>query len=347
MHHGLLMMDMLTHFSVFLVGYTLFSAASLAFAYVFFLPHLKKNIYSKLACVTLLLGLASLQYCHYLSLTSSFDALANQYYLTCLLLVPASFYYFSRFVLFVDSTLELKLVIHLIPILVSFFLPDKIVPPVAFMIGSAYCLWFVHLVLKLRIQQGGYVLERFFFGSFAIIVILALLLVLMLPYIGNTIFYLFYGGSIGFIMFLVCTVVIIFPEMLNDIQTATQVTYVKSTLCDINVDAKKMQLELLIQQDNIYQNEKLSLSYMANLLDLSAHQLSELINTKYGFSFSRFVRRHRIEQAKRLLLAEPNTSVLAISIMTGFQSQSNFYTAFKNETKESPGQYRSSRLATS
>ncbi len=338
------MMDILTHFSIFLVGYTLFSAVSLAFTYVFFLPDLKKNIYSKLACIILLFGLTCLQLCHYLSLTSSFDALSNQYYLTCLLLVPASFYYFSRFVLFVETTLQPKLLAHLLPILSGFFLPEKIVPPMAFIIGFAYSFWFIHLVLKSRTDQDRYALERFFFGLFAILALPMLLLIMMIPYIDNTIFYLVYGISIGISMLLVSTAVIIFPEMLSDIQVATQMAYAKSTLSDIDVEVKKSQLETLIEQENIYQNEKLSLRLMADLLDLSAHQLSELVNTQYGFGFSRFVRKHRIEQAKKLLLSEPNTSVLAISIMTGFQSQSNFYTVFKEETKESPGKYRSSRL---
>jgi AraC-like DNA-binding protein len=187
-------------------------------------------------------------------------------------------------------------------------------------------------------------MERFFFGMFALFAIAALVLGLMIPYIDPTIFYIAYGSSIGIAMLLVTTAIIVFPEMLSDIQQIADLTYAKTKLNGIDVESKKKKLEDLIQQENIFQNEKLSLSSMADMLDLTPHQLSELINSEYGYGFSRFVRTHRVEQAKNLLIEEPKTSVLAISIMTGFQSQSNFYSAFKEITDESPGNYRKNRI---
>ena len=128
---------MLTHFSILLIGFTIFSATSLIFSYLFFLKDLQKSIYSKIACTALLLGLSCIQWCHYLTLTSSFNALDSRFYLTCLMLVPACFFYFSRFVLFPSLTPDLKQLIHLIPTMVSLLLPKSILPGVAFLIGSA------------------------------------------------------------------------------------------------------------------------------------------------------------------------------------------------------------------
>jgi len=79
-------------------------------------------------------------------------------------------------------------------------------------------------------------------------------------------------------------------------------------------------------------------------MELSVHQLSELINSNFDYSFPRYIREHRIREAKELLINEPNSSVLSISMMTGFKSQSNFYTAFKEITGFSPGQYRKNSL---
>jgi AraC-like DNA-binding protein len=335
---------MLIHFTILLIGFTIFSAGSLIFVYSFFLQDLQKSTYSKISCTTLLLGLACLQLCHYLTLTTSFDALNSRFYIICLLFVPACFYYFSRFVLFPSLVPNLKHLIHLVPVIVGIFLPKTIVPAIAFLIGSAYCLWFIHLVLSLRSQQNRFAMERFFFGMFALFAIAALVLGLMIPYIDPSIFYIAYGSSIGIAMLLVTTAIIVFPEMLSDIQQIADLTYAKSKLNGIDVETKKNKLEDLIRQENIFQNEKLSLSSMADMLDLTPHQLSELINSEYGYGFSRFVRTHRVEQAKNLLIEEPKTSVLAISIMTGFQSQSNFYSAFKEITDESPGNYRKKRI---
>ncbi len=323
-----------------LVGFTLFSATSLLFAYIFFLPNLQKSSLSRLTCTALLVGLSVLQWFHYQTLTSEFDALQNRIYLLFLLFVPACFYYFSRYVLFPSLEAKWHHALHLIPTVVGLYLPTEIIPPIAFMIGSAYCLWFIHLVLKLRTQQNRFAMERFFFGMFALMAVGALVLGLMLPYINSIIFYTAYGSAIGIAMLLVTTAIIIFPDMLNDIQQMAEMAYAKSKLSGIDVAAKKAQLEKLVQQESVYQNEKLSLKLMAEMIDLSVHQLSELVNTQYGFGFSQWVRMHRIEQAKKLLLDEPQTSILAISIMTGFQSQSNFYAAFKEITSESPGNYR-------
>ncbi len=335
---------MLIHLTVLLIGYTIFSAGSLIFAYSFFLNDLQKSIYSKFSCALLLIGLASLQGFHYLALTASFDALNHRLYLMGLLIVPACFYYFSRFVLFPSLSPKTHHLIHLLPVIVGLILPKAVIPGVAFLIGSAYCLWFIHLVLKLRAQQNRFAMERFFFGMFALFAIMALVLGLMIPYIDKTIFYMAYGSSIGIAMLLVTTAIIVFPEMLNDLQQIAERSYANSKLNGIDIEVKKNRLEDLIQQENIFQNEKLSLSHMAELLDLTPHQLSELVNSEYGYGFSRFVRTNRVEQAKKLLILEPKTSVLAISIMTGFQSQSNFYSAFKEVTDESPGNYRKSRI---
>ncbi|MCF6301547.1 MAG: helix-turn-helix domain-containing protein, partial [Proteobacteria bacterium] len=71
-----------------------------------------------------------------------------------------------------------------------------------------------------------------------------------------------------------------------------------------------------------------------------AHQLSELINTRLGMSFSSFLRVQRVEAAKTMLKNEPNSSVLSIGMAVGFASQSNFYTAFSKMTGSTPGKYR-------
>ena len=58
------------------------------------------------------------------------------------------------------------------------------------------------------------------------------------------------------------------------------------------------------------------------------------------YSFSSYVKKHRIQEAKKLLLNNPTSSVLSISLMTGCKSQSNFYTEFKEITGISPDFFR-------
>jgi AraC-like DNA-binding protein len=124
----------------------------------------------------------------------------------------------------------------------------------------------------------------------------------------------------------------------------TNLAYAKSKLLNVNVEAAQARLEELLTQDKIYQNENLNLGQLADLAELSPHQLSELINTRYGMGFPRFVRERRVDAAKKLLTEQPETAILAISLMTGFKSQSNFYIAFKEATGQSPGSYRRDKL---
>ncbi len=99
-------------------------------------------------------------------------------------------------------------------------------------------------------------------------------------------------------------------------------------------------LNVLMKDERVYTNDALNLAMLAGMLDLGAHQLSELINTQFGVGFSRFVREHRVAEACRVLLAEPQASVLSVGLSVGFTSQSNFYAAFREITGEVPGQYR-------
>ena len=97
-------------------------------------------------------------------------------------------------------------------------------------------------------------------------------------------------------------------------------------------------------QDRLYENENLSLASAAEQLNVSSQQLSELVNTNFDMSFPRYVRQHRVEAAKQLLADEPESSVLSVSLATGFKSQSSFYTAFKEHTGQTPAAFRAELL---
>ena len=64
-------------------------------------------------------------------------------------------------------------------------------------------------------------------------------------------------------------------------------------------------------------------------------------------SFSRLVRQYRVDAAKAMLIAEPRASVLSVGLSVGFNSQSNFYVAFKEITGVVPGQFRKELAAKS
>ncbi|HMS06278.1 MAG TPA: helix-turn-helix domain-containing protein, partial [Burkholderiaceae bacterium] len=95
--------------------------------------------------------------------------------------------------------------------------------------------------------------------------------------------------------------------------------------------------------DRLYADPDLGLASLAARLDLSAHQLSELVNARLGKSFARYLREQRVAAARQLLRAEPSASVLSVGLSVGFTSQSSFYDAFREIEGTTPGQFRKLR----
>lgn len=328
-------------FTQLIIGYSLFAAAILVVAYLFFLPNMQKTIAGKTACAVLLAALSGLQLFHFGYLAASIDEpFDHRLYVVLLLVTPPAFYFFSRELLLPDADWSPWQALHAVPLLLSAFVPVDILLPAAFTIGAGYSIWLARVVYGMRRHVGRFRFEMFFFGFFAVVAVLVLVLFVLVPYLDESVFYIAYANFTGVALLLIVAALIVFPELLNDITEVARITYAKTTLADVDVDAKVLELEQAMTDGGLYQDEGLNLKTAADAVGLSGHQLSELINTRFGIGFSRYVRERRIAAAKRLLRADREASILSISMATGFRSQSNFYAAFKEVAGCSPGQYR-------
>mgnify|MGYP002664851247 CR=1 FL=1 len=126
---------------------------------------------------------------------------------------------------------------------------------------------------------------------------------------------------------------------------AVAVAYAQSTLARVDRDAMATRLRHLFGTDRVHRDESLNLASAGEMLGLSTHQLSELVNTEFGMGFPRLVRQYRVDDAKRMLIDEPRASVLSVGLAVGFSSQSTFYAAFKELVGEVPGAYRQRLVA--
>ncbi|MDX1667550.1 MAG: helix-turn-helix domain-containing protein, partial [Saprospiraceae bacterium] len=81
---------------------------------------------------------------------------------------------------------------------------------------------------------------------------------------------------------------------------------------------------------------------LAEMLDLPAKTLSQVINESLDQHFFDFINQYRIEEAKRLLCLSKNsfTTILEVMYAAGFNSKSSFNTAFKKHTGTTPSQFR-------
>lgn len=323
-----------------LIGFSIVSAAILLIAYVFFLKEMQKTTIGLVACTCLLVGLTGLQLAHLDFLLTGADLFNSTAYVLLLLAVPPAFYFFSREILLPDSNSSVLQIVHLVPLSLAFWLPANLVIPAALTIGVGYSVWFARFVFGMRRQVRRFRFEMFFFGFFAILAVLVLILAILVPYVDSSVFFIAYADFTGIAIMLIVAALIVFPELLSDISDAARLTYASSTLNDVNAEEKLELLDHLMNEEKLFQNENLNLGMLAEAMALSSHQVSELINTHFGFGFSRYVRERRIAEAKQLFRDDSNSSVLSISLMSGFKSQSNFYTAFREITGEAPGTFR-------
>ena len=308
---------------------------------------MEKSKTTKAFCVLLMMSLATILVFHVLYFMHGYQPLESRFYVIVISLVPLSYFLFCREILGLSDTLRSRDAIHFVLVPLVFFLPLKLGVLASFVAGSAYTFYIFFKTLRLRTEIPRYRFEKFFFAMFFVITIMVVGLGVAVQVFEPSFYYHVYTACISLAMVAVSAALLVFPELLSDVLLASQAVYAKSKLGNIDVETKCNELEKLMISDRYYENEEISLNIVAKHLELSNQQLSELVNTYFAMSFPKYVTKHRVEAAKHLLLSEPNTSILAISMATGFKSQSSFYTAFKDHTKLAPAAYRKKNIASS
>ena len=326
--------------NIILTGYSIVSCFVLCGVYLFSLPGMEKTNSGKVTCASLLGVLALLQFVHLQYFLNNAPLLSYKWYALLLAVIPISFYFFSRQLLFHGQRPMRKDLLHGSLFVAVLLVPMPWAAVVSFVAGCGYTFFVFIKVMQMRTQIPRFRFERFFFALFFAMNIVALTLGLIAPWLNPGLFYQGYAASISIALILISMALLIFPELLTDVLLASETVYAKSKLDNVNVDQTKMKLEQLMVQGRCYENENLTLTTIAEQLDISPQQLSELVNTNFGLSFPRYVRQHRVEAAKQLLASEPQSSVLSVSLATGFKSQSSFYTAFKDITGQTPAAFR-------
>jgi AraC-like DNA-binding protein len=106
-------------------------------------------------------------------------------------------------------------------------------------------------------------------------------------------------------------------------------------------------LDALMKAQQVWREEGLTIASLAVRANMPEAHLRRLINDQLGYrNFPSFVNRHRIEAAKAKL-ADPNearTSISAVAFDIGFASLGPFNRAFREETGQSPSEWRRAAL---
>ena len=335
--------------AILLIGFTLFSSLLLAFTQIRCSTE-QEGLFSRVSAIVLLMGISGLQLAHLGFLTGTHDTINSPLYLCVLFLIAPSFYGFSLVLLGSEKSKQYSQFLHYLPALICLFLPNTIIYPWgflgAFLVGTGYLVWIAAKLYQLKEQRSRFKSEIVGLAILFCIAVLVILLAFSMPLIAEVWFFTLYSILIASAVFMVMLVLMMSPKVVENVSEVAKAVYAESTLKNIDEAATLQQLDKLIIDDKLYEQEDLKLSTLADLLELTTHQLSELVNTRLNKGFSQYIREHRINAAKRLLIDEPSASVLSIGLSVGFTSQSNFYAAFKELTGIPPGKYRKQESST-
>lgn len=296
----------------------------------------------------LLVSLGVLQVAHAVGLWGHAPATSYPVYGVALLLVAPCFYFVAVQVLVPQRPAphRAEVLMHLAPVAVVAALPLAWVLPLAFGLGSAYLVWLLRVLWAMRTARTQWAHEAALLALAAAVGVSVCALGLLQGGVPADWFYALYACAIGLALLLVQLLLGLRPQLAQDaMDTAQAVAYATTTLGAVDVPAALARLEMLMAEQHRYRDADLSLPQLAQELGLGAHQLSELLNTRLGKGFGRYLRERRVAAAKQMLLDEPTASVLSVGLSVGFSAQSNFYEAFREIEGTTPGQYRKLFLA--
>ncbi|MCI5055438.1 MAG: helix-turn-helix domain-containing protein [Flavobacteriales bacterium] len=102
-------------------------------------------------------------------------------------------------------------------------------------------------------------------------------------------------------------------------------------------------LSIFINDQSGYKQENLTISKLAEILNVQEYKLRKTINQGLGFkNFNDYLNSFRIETAKQILSdpSQKNLTILEIAYSLGYNSISPFNKAFKLSTGKTPTEYR-------
>ena len=120
--------------------------------------------------------------------------------------------------------------------------------------------------------------------------------------------------------------------------------YSKSGLSEERGVELMQQLEDLMIAEKPFTNNELSLRDLSEMMGVSRHNLTEIINRFAGKNFYDFVNSYRVEEVKHRLQAPESVTltILALGMEAGFNSKSSFNSVFKKHTGMTPTQFKKS-----
>ncbi|MEL7160066.1 MAG: AraC family transcriptional regulator [Bacteroidota bacterium] len=114
---------------------------------------------------------------------------------------------------------------------------------------------------------------------------------------------------------------------------------------DYDLEREKERILRLMIEERFYENPTLTLTNVAQALDMTSKQVSATINRGFGQNFNDFVNYYRTEAVKERFARGDHEqfTILSIALGCGFNSKTTFNRVFKRNTARTPVQYLSDK----
>ena len=166
-------------------------------------------------------------------------------------------------------------------------------------------------------------------------------------YAGSSIMIAVYIYTLGY-MGILRMDVFLDPRVSSSIQQVPEASvadrqkYQKSGLSQEKAAEYLDHLLTFMEAKKPFHDNGLTLNQLAEMVNLTPHNLSEILNTLLGKNFFDFINSYRVNEVKAALqdATKSHLTLLAIAFDAGFNSKTAFNTIFKKSTGKTPSEYR-------
>ena len=99
-------------------------------------------------------------------------------------------------------------------------------------------------------------------------------------------------------------------------------------------------LTRVMNEKELFRNPNLKVNDLAKEVNISGHQLSQILNNNIEKNFTLFVNEYRINAACKLLFENTNFTIDAVGAEVGFNSKSTFFASFKKIKGMTPSAFQ-------
>ena len=151
------------------------------------------------------------------------------------------------------------------------------------------------------------------------------------------------NGAVYFsiiIYFVVFT--LLYRKKTNDLSSFSTQKYADKKLNDEDAQLIIGNLRKVMAEKQLFKNPNLKVNDLAKEINVSGHQLSQLLNDNIEKNFTLFVNEYRINEACKILSENTNLTIDAIGDEVGFNAKSTFFATFKKIKGMTPSAYQQS-----